>query len=324
MRSPIDVGTAVRSPTGSTNIRSPQSPGHRGPGSFSTPPKQPARSSQLNDEAEHERVGSPPSPDNPRLVAGGSDGTSELWLDYRDAAEARDALLSTLERGGGGGALEGALLSDSEYRPWTRGIGEASARGRSRATPRDKTAETSSIQQHAPEGIKINMNAILGCPWADCVTAWEQQHMRFRIGSEVECNVGKWCPGVVAGLFSSADDGSLGDRGHGTFRPSAAYHVRLYSGQTISVRTDDDGRIREPRRQHAMPASLDASHRQLGGAGADCLGPDRRSSLNLPLPRPSPVLGELSLRPTMADVHKVLAEADSILHTLFYGTSTVP
>ena len=187
------------------------------------------------------------------------------------------------------------------------------------------TATTTSQLLHRTKGVfKITMNAILGCPWADCVTAWEQQHMRFRIGSEVECNVGKWCPGVVAGLFSSADDGSLGDRGHGTFRPSAAYHVRLYSGQTISVRTDDDRRIREPRRQHAMPASLDASHRQLGGAGADRLGPDRRSSLNLPLPRPSPVLGELSLRPTMADVHKVLAEADSILHTLFYGTSTVP
>ena len=104
----------------------------------------------------------------------------------------------------------------------------------------------------------------------------------------------------MIGLFGPVDpdEGSLGDCGHGTFRQTASYHVRLHSGQTITVRTDDGTRIRAPG-QHS-------------GDGLE-YGP-RRAVVAL-----KPMLSGLVLGPTMADVTKTLGEVDSMLSTMTHG-----
>lgn len=84
--------------------------------------------------------------------------------------------------------------------------------------------------------------------WTDCVSSWDAQQLRFRVGDRIECNVGGWQSGVIMGLFfapsNSATSDSLADAGRGSFRTAACYHVQLDSGRQISVRSDSKDAIR--------------------------------------------------------------------------------
>ena len=157
--------------------------------------------------------------------------------------------------------------------------------------------------------------------WSDCVTPWAQQQLRFRVGDAVECDLvggDAWEGGVVAGLFFAPSSrialtGSpidrLADNGSNTFRTTASYHVKLYSGRAVAIRSDQVTRIRRQSRndpaphcsEHAQPKWVEP----VGSAG-------RAVPVAV-----SPVLNELTF-PTHTDVNRLQAEVDAMLSYLQY------
>ena len=190
-------------------------------------------------------------------------------------------------------------------------IGAMSADAASQTGKRDVQLHCSTAAQTSAELRLKNSPAPepSSLAWAGPIaTDWQKQHLRFRVGDEVECNVAGWMGGVVAGLFhqqSPKYDGriSLVDAGVGTFRTEASYHVRLYNGSTITVRSDDTSTIRPATR--ALPGSP-------------------HGSASSPPPRPAaspssggrgPVLTELKFA-GLRDVGKLQAEVDAMLHAM--------
>ena len=194
-------------------------------------------------------------------------------------------------------------------------IGATSADASSQTGKRDVQLHCSTAAQTSAE-LRLK-NAPVGpepssLAWAGPIaTDWQKQHLRFRVGDEVECNVAGWMGGVIAGLFHQQGPqyegrGSLTDAGLGTFRTQASYHVRLYNGSTISVRTDDTTMIR--------PVAKASPGR-----------PSPHSAVSPPPPRPAespssggargPVLTELSFS-NLSDVGKLQAEVDAMLHAM--------